>query len=176
MIKKDCGRRIYGGRCTSPFANFLISDLVLQDTKKIFCKCYQNYLRHLWLKFFIFRLVEGGFLKELFIKHYENLMNHHKRISICLFFKILQLNRKNYVNNWSKTNKNFPISGLLASFPEQMNIMCLVFFMYFAINWSYAASKIIFSKNMQPLSKYFRKHLKTAIFFLSAENDDVINP
>ena len=132
--------------------------------EKIFCQYYQNYLRHLWLKFFIFRLVEGGFLKELFIKHYENLMNHHKRISICLFFKILQLNRKNYVNNWSKTNKNFPISGLLASFPEQMNIMCLVFFMYFAINWSYAASKIIFSKNMQPLSKYFRKHLKTAIF------------
>ena len=116
------------------------------------------------------------YLKELFIKHYENLMNHHKRISICLFFKILQLNRKNYVNNWSKTNKNFPISGLLASFPEQINIMCLVFLMYFASNRSYAASKIIFSKNMQPLSKYFRKHLKTAIFFLSAENDDVINP
>ena len=24
--------------------------------KKIFCKCYQNYLRHLWLKFFIFQM------------------------------------------------------------------------------------------------------------------------
>ena len=24
--------------------------------KKIFCQCYQNYLRHLWLKFFIFQM------------------------------------------------------------------------------------------------------------------------
>ena len=38
---------------------FLISDFVLQDTKNIFRQCYQNYLGHLWLKFF--RCVEGGF-------------------------------------------------------------------------------------------------------------------
>ena len=32
--------------------------------KKIFCQCYQNYFRHLWLKFLIFQIsvVEGGFL------------------------------------------------------------------------------------------------------------------
>ena len=35
---------------------FLISDLVLQDTKKIFCKSYLIYLRHLCLKFFIFQV------------------------------------------------------------------------------------------------------------------------
>ena len=49
------GRGIYGGGCTfPPLRHFFISNFVLQDTKKIFCKCYQNYLRHLWLKFFIF--------------------------------------------------------------------------------------------------------------------------
>ena len=45
------GRRIYG-RCTPPLKTFLISEFVLQDAKK----CYQNYLRHLWLKFFIFQM------------------------------------------------------------------------------------------------------------------------
>ena len=49
------GRRIYGG-CTPHFMNFFISDFILKDTKKIFCKCYQNYLRHLWLKSFIFQM------------------------------------------------------------------------------------------------------------------------
>ena len=39
-----------------PLRTFLISDFVLQDTKNIFCKCYQNYLRHLRLKFFIFQM------------------------------------------------------------------------------------------------------------------------
>ena len=34
----------------------LISDFVLQDTKTIFWQCYQNYLRHLWLKCFIFQM------------------------------------------------------------------------------------------------------------------------
>ena len=52
-------RRIYEGVHTStPLRSFLISDFVFQDTKKIFCKCYQNYLRYLWLKFFIW--AEGG--------------------------------------------------------------------------------------------------------------------
>ena len=36
--------RIYGGGFTQ---TFLISDLVLQDTKEIFYNCYQNYLGHL---------------------------------------------------------------------------------------------------------------------------------
>ena len=40
----------------TPFTIFFISDFVLQDTKKIFCKCYQNYLRHIWLEFFIFQM------------------------------------------------------------------------------------------------------------------------
>ena len=44
-----------------PLRTFLIYGFILKDTKKIFCKCYQNYFRHLWLKFFIFRLVEDGF-------------------------------------------------------------------------------------------------------------------
>ena len=49
-------RRIYGG-CTFPFTRtFLISDLILQDTKQIFCQCYQNYFRCLWLKTFIFQM------------------------------------------------------------------------------------------------------------------------
>jgi len=49
------------GGAHSPFTNFLISDFVLKDTKKIFCKCYQNYLRHLWLKFFILQINESWF-------------------------------------------------------------------------------------------------------------------
>ena len=39
-----------------PLRFFFISDFVLKDRKTIFCKCYQNYLRHLWLKFFIFQM------------------------------------------------------------------------------------------------------------------------
>ena len=39
-----------------PLQFFFISDFVLEDTKKIFCNFYQNYLRHLWLKFFIFQI------------------------------------------------------------------------------------------------------------------------
>ena len=52
-------RRIYweGGS----FTNFSIFDFVLQDTKKIFCQCYQNYLRHLWLIFFIFQITGRWF-------------------------------------------------------------------------------------------------------------------
>jgi len=42
-----------------PLRTFLISYIALQDTKKIFCQCYQIYLRHLCLKFF--RWVKGGF-------------------------------------------------------------------------------------------------------------------
>ena len=30
-----------------PSRTFFISDFVLQDTKRKFCQCYQNYLRHL---------------------------------------------------------------------------------------------------------------------------------
>ena len=41
-----------GGGCTHPFTNFF--DFFLRDTKNIFCQCYQNYLGHLWLKFFRF--------------------------------------------------------------------------------------------------------------------------
>ena len=58
------GRRIYGG-CTSsppPLRTFLISwfdFLVLKDTKKIFCKGCQNYLRHLCLKYFKTRSLTG---------------------------------------------------------------------------------------------------------------------
>ena len=44
-----------------PSRSFLISDFVLQDMKNIFCQCYQNYLRHLWLKFFIFQMSERWF-------------------------------------------------------------------------------------------------------------------
>ena len=44
------------GGCTPPLLSFLISNFVLQDMKEIFCQCYQNYLRHLWLKFFIFQM------------------------------------------------------------------------------------------------------------------------
>ena len=47
------------GSVKCSFRTFFISDFVLQDMKKIFCQCYQNYLRHLWLKFF--RWVEGIF-------------------------------------------------------------------------------------------------------------------
>ena len=39
-----------------PFRSFLISAFVLQDMRKIFCQNYQNYLRDLWLKFFIFQM------------------------------------------------------------------------------------------------------------------------
>ena len=39
-----------------PLRTFLISDFVLKDTKTLFCKCYQNYLRHLWLRFFLFQI------------------------------------------------------------------------------------------------------------------------
>ena len=66
-------------------------------------------------------------------------------------------------------------AGHIASSPEQMNNVYLVFFVYVASNWSYAASKKCFSKNINPLSKYFPNHLKTANFFLLEENDDVIN-
>ena len=56
------GEGFVGGRVyTSPFRNFLISDFVLQDTKKILCQRYQNCLRHLWLKFFIFHMSRGWF-------------------------------------------------------------------------------------------------------------------
>ena len=39
--------RIYEGGVHPPLGTFLISDFVLQDTKKIFYQCYQYYLRHL---------------------------------------------------------------------------------------------------------------------------------
>ena len=38
------------GMYTTLFYLFIFSDVVLQD-KKIFCQCYQNYRRHLWLHF-----------------------------------------------------------------------------------------------------------------------------
>ena len=38
----------------TPLRSFLISDFVLQNTKKSFCQFYQNYLRHLCLKIFHF--------------------------------------------------------------------------------------------------------------------------
>ena len=44
---------------------FLISDFVLQDTKNIFCQCYQNCLRHLWFKFVIFQMSERWCLWHL---------------------------------------------------------------------------------------------------------------
>ena len=45
-------RRIHWG-CTPLFTIFFISNFVLQDAKKIFCQCYQNYFRHLLIKLFI---------------------------------------------------------------------------------------------------------------------------
>ena len=55
-------RRIYGDMVyTTPLRLFFIFDLVLRDTKNIFCQCYQNYLRHLWLKFCIFQMSGGWF-------------------------------------------------------------------------------------------------------------------
>ena len=50
------GRKIYGGGYSPPLRSFLIYDFVLWDMKKFFCQCYQNYLRHLWLKFFTFQM------------------------------------------------------------------------------------------------------------------------
>ena len=47
-------RRIYGGVYTPPLRFSFISDFVLKDKKTIFRKCYQNYLGHLWFKFFTF--------------------------------------------------------------------------------------------------------------------------
>ena len=41
------GRRIYGG-CKPPLYDFFYFWLRSLNTKKIFCKCYQNYLMHLW--------------------------------------------------------------------------------------------------------------------------------
>ena len=54
----SCGLMEEGfmGDVHPPLRTILISDFVLKDTKKFFCKCYQNYLRHLWLKFFIFQI------------------------------------------------------------------------------------------------------------------------
>ena len=49
----------YTGVCIPLYELFRFSDFVLLDTKKIFCKCYQNHLRNLSLK--LFRLVLGGF-------------------------------------------------------------------------------------------------------------------
>ena len=44
------------GGCTYPLRTFLIFDFVLQDTKKIVCQCYQNYLKRLLSKIFIWKL------------------------------------------------------------------------------------------------------------------------
>ena len=44
------------GGVQPPVRFFFISDFVLKYTKTIFCKCHQNYLRHLWLKLFIFQM------------------------------------------------------------------------------------------------------------------------
>ena len=44
------GRRIFGGYTPLKELNLCLTSL---DTKKIFCKCYQNYVRHICLKFFI---------------------------------------------------------------------------------------------------------------------------
>ena len=41
---------------SSPLRTHLISDFVLQDKQKNFCKCYQNYLENLRLKFFIIQM------------------------------------------------------------------------------------------------------------------------
>ena len=41
--------------------------------KKIFCQCYQNYLRHLWLKFFIFQMSGRWFL---WLPHLEVVFIH----------------------------------------------------------------------------------------------------
>ena len=46
------GGRIYGGGFTQ---TFLIPDLVLQNTKNIFCQFYQNYFKRLWLEIFTFK-------------------------------------------------------------------------------------------------------------------------
>ena len=53
---------VFMGGLQPPSWTFLISDFVLQDTRKIFCQCYQNYLRRVWLKMFISKTSEGGFL------------------------------------------------------------------------------------------------------------------
>ena len=60
------GRRIYRG-CTPPFVNFF--DFWLSSSKRFFCQCYQNYLRHPWLEFF--KWVEGGFCGTLPLINHE---------------------------------------------------------------------------------------------------------
>jgi len=50
------GRRIYGGGVHPPFTIFFDFRLRSLRYEKDFCQCYQNYLRHLWLKFFIFQM------------------------------------------------------------------------------------------------------------------------
>ena len=50
------------GLVLPPLRTFLISDCVLQDTRKIFCQFYQNYLKlNYWLKVFIFQMSEMWF-------------------------------------------------------------------------------------------------------------------
>ena len=39
-----------------PLRTLLTFDFVLQDTKMIFWQCYQNYLKRICLKFFIFQM------------------------------------------------------------------------------------------------------------------------
>ena len=50
------GRRTYGGDVHPPLRFLiLLTSLFEKDTKNFFCKCYQNYLRHLWLEILFFR-------------------------------------------------------------------------------------------------------------------------
>ena len=49
------GRRIYGG-FTLPLTKFLEFWLRFLGYEIFFCQCNQNYLRSLWLKFFIFQM------------------------------------------------------------------------------------------------------------------------
>ena len=51
-----------GGLYYPPLRTLLISDCVLQDTQKMFCQFYQNYLKlDYWLKVFIFQMSEMWF-------------------------------------------------------------------------------------------------------------------
>ena len=49
-------KEVFIGGIHLPLGNFVASDMTFQGMKTIFCQCYQNYLRHLWLKFFIFQM------------------------------------------------------------------------------------------------------------------------
>ena len=60
-------KRIYGGVYT-----FTFSFIYSLRYEKDFCQCYQNYLRHLWLKFFIVQMSGGWFPwqpKGVYIPH-----------------------------------------------------------------------------------------------------------